>query len=126
MYLNQNDVFPMQDDEAQTIYASSVCGPIAVALAAKDVIAGKTIRFALCKRNDSDAPVIVEIITWSRVPGWGIRYHGANNDPMADGSFQLASENSADDPVMVAALMACVLMRGQSGGWLFRLKVDDD
>ena len=98
------DLHIWQDENSRTA---------ALVNAARDIVDGKTFRFALCDRVGTQIPTIAEIVTIAMGSGDdGARYCGENNDPEGPGSSALIASyySYRRDPAGIGIQMALAFL----------------
>lgn len=121
--LERKDVYhqPEGIPENLIIWQDENHGIAALIQAAKDITEGKVVSFALCHREGTARPVIVEIVhltMGSNAP----RYCGENNDPNGAGSHALIPSwyGYCKEPEAIAAALALAFTANYKH--FFRLK----
>ena len=114
-------------------YAADVYGPTSISGAVRDLLAGKTVRYALCSSEAGSAPIVEHLVTVAVPEGITcVRFCGErDNDPLGSGSETLCGSvytpggAEALDPVEVGACLAAHLAVGafRSSCAFFRVKV---
>jgi len=105
-----------------SVHAGDVCGPHAVAIGVKDALAGATVRFAACHRNEAGPPVVDAILT-VRLDSLGKHKALRWIDTDGGSSSVIASDYPhALDPALLAAVVTHALARRSE--WYYRIKGD--
>lgn len=120
--LEKKDVYHQpQDIPAELIiWQDENSGISALTQAAHDITKGKTVVFALCYREGTARPVIVEIVRLA-MGSDAPRYCGENNNPNGAGSHALIPSwyNYCKEPEAIAAALALAFKNHKH---FFRLK----